>query len=159
MDDVPSNLRFDVVIAADVIEHMVNPMDLVDKLSTLLTDNGILIITTGDADNYLWNRFGANWWYCFYPEHITFISRAWLSYLSEIREFSVIRCETFYYRRLTAVSRLMDSIYTYIYGFFPDAYLRLAGLLKKILGRSGVTSVPGCGVGADHLFIVLARKK
>lgn len=157
VDDIPPDLRFDVVIAADVIEHMPNPMDLIDRLTALLTDRGILIMTTGDADNSLWNRFGANWWYCFYPEHVAFLSKGWLDYLSQVRRLSVVHTETFRYYRQPPVRRFFDTIFTYCYGWFPASCLLLGGLLMKILGRPHVTSFPGNGVSADHLFIVMTR--
>ena len=81
VSEVPEGLRFDVVVLADVIEHVENPRDLITTLESLIANNGILILTTGDADNVLWNRFGANWWYCFYPEHIAFVSKRWFDYL------------------------------------------------------------------------------
>lgn len=157
IDDIPGKLRFDVVIVADVIEHMPNPGHLIDRLSPLLKNGGILIITTGDANNHLWHRFGANWWYCFYPEHIAFLSEAWLDYYSHINGFFVEHCETFRYRRLSIGRLFFEKTFTYIYGYFPRTYLRLINTIRNALGRKNLKSVPGNGVSADHLFIVLAR--
>jgi 2-polyprenyl-3-methyl-5-hydroxy-6-metoxy-1,4-benzoquinol methylase len=157
IDDIPGGLRFDVVIAADVVEHVPDPIGLIDELTKLLDNDGILIITTGDADNYLWNRFGANWWYCFYPEHIVFLSKAWLGYLFRRTGLTITHCESFRYCRKSAINRIVDTVLTYGYGWFPVAYVRLGRLLKKILARPEMTSVPGCGISADHLFIVLTR--
>lgn len=157
IDDVSGELRFDVVIAADVVEHLRNPLSLVRQLTSKLSDSGVLIMTTGDADNYLWNRFGANWWYCFYPEHITFVSRDWLRYVSEVTGIGVVHCETFRYARLSRARQVSDLLQTYFYGVFPTLYLSLARLLRKMLGRPDTTSIPGAGLSRDHLFIVLKR--
>jgi SAM-dependent methyltransferase len=157
VDDIPRDLRFDVVIAADVVEHMVNPMDIIEELTTLLTHRGILIITTGDADNSLWNRFGASWWYCFYPEHVAFVSKAWLDYLTQVSRLSVIRCETFRSGQIVA-HHFVHTALMYCYGWYPSIYIFIGGLLKKMFGRPSMTSAPGRSVSADHLFIVLARK-
>jgi cyclopropane fatty-acyl-phospholipid synthase-like methyltransferase len=157
IDDVPDDLRFDIVIAADVIEHFANPKSLIEQLASKLSDNGVLIITTGDADNYLWNRFGANWWYCFYPEHIAFASEKWLHHIAEDAGVSVSRCESFRYRKLGLVRRVSDCIQAYFYGAFPNTYLGLARLLLKAAGRPDLESIPGAGLSRDHLFIVLSR--
>lgn len=154
-DDIPKDSRFDAIIVADVIEHMANPMQFIEKLTTLLTDRGIIIITTGDADNFLWDRFGANWWYCFYPEHISFLSASWLNFLSMATGLSVVRCDTFHYRERSSVA---ETFFACFYGLFPSIYLRLGSLLNKLTGHPSMTSVPGNGVSADHLFIVLTRK-
>jgi 2-polyprenyl-3-methyl-5-hydroxy-6-metoxy-1,4-benzoquinol methylase len=157
VDDLPNDLRFDVVVVADVVEHVANPAELIRKLTALLSDRGILIVTTGDADNFLWNRFGANWWYCFYPEHIAFLSKAWLTYFSRKAELAIVRCETFRYSRQNSIHRSIDALCTCWYGWFPGTYMRFASWLKLLLGRPGITSAPGSGVSADHLFIVLTR--
>lgn len=158
VDDIPSELRFDVVIATDVVEHMTNPLNLIEKLVALLTNRGILIITTGDADNSLWNRFGANWWYCFFHEHVTFLSKAWFEYLAQENGLSILRYQVFRYCRRTAVRRIIDAMFMYFYGWFPRVYLVLANTLQKALGRPNVANVPGNGVSADHFLIVISRK-
>ncbi len=157
VDEIPHEHRFDVVIAADVIEHVTNPILLVEQLTSRLSEDGVLILTTGDADNFLWNRFGANWWYCFYPEHIAFISRDWLKYISEIIGVAAIRCESFRYFKCSLPRRIANFVLTCFYGVFPKTFLGLVRLLRKILGRLDSTSIPGAGMGRDHLFIVLRK--
>jgi SAM-dependent methyltransferase len=156
VDEIPDGLRFDVIIAADVIEHVTNPMSLVRELSSKLSDKGVLLITTGDADNYLWNRFGANWWYCFYPEHIVFVSADWIQYVSEAAGVSVVDCETFCYFDLSRTRRILDLVQVHVYGAFPTAYLGLVRLLRSMLGRPDSQSIPGAGTSRDHLFVVLS---
>jgi len=157
VDEIPPGLRFDAVIATDVIEHVTNPLLLIEQLSSSLSDDGLLIITTGDADNYLWNRFGANWWYCFYPDHISFVSRSWLDYVSDVAAVSVVDCESFRYHNSGVVRRFLDRVFVYWYGWFPSTYLRFGRLLSKLRGRPALTSLPGVGVSRDHLFVVLKR--
>jgi len=157
VDEIPDGLRFDIVIASDVIEHVTNPMLLVEQLTSKLSDTGVLILTTGDADNFLWNRFGANWWYCFYPEHIAFISRDWLQYISQTVGVDVVRCEAFRYFEFGLSRRIVDSLHTCFYGVFPTAFLSIVKLFRKMLGRGDSTSIPGGGISRDHLFIVLSK--
>lgn len=159
IDDIPNEVRFDVIIASDVIEHMRDPGDLIDSLATLLANDGILIITTGDADNRLWSRFGANWWYCFYPEHISFISKAWLGHFTHSRDLSIEHCDRFRYSRFSSTHLFFIALLTYAYGYFPSTYLRLFNMLRSMLNRPRQISVPGNGISADHLFVVLARKR
>ena len=155
--ELGDEFRFDVIILADVIEHMTDPLLLVRQLTAKLSDNGVLLVTTGDADNSLWNGFGANWWYCFYPEHIVFASVAWLRYVSEVAGVTVVDCETFRYFNLSLPRRILDVMQTYFYGTFPTAFLSLVRLLRKMLGRPDTTSIPGAGLTRDHLFVVLSR--
>ncbi len=157
IDEIPGDLRFDAIIAADVIEHVSNPMSLVKQLASRLSQNGSLILTTGDADNYLWSRFGANWWYCFFPEHIAFISKDWLDYMSRATGLSIERFDTFCYSDLSRVRRVSDGLLAYFYGMFPAAYLGLARLFINLSKHGEITKIPGVGLSRDHLFTVLNR--
>lgn len=159
MESIPADLRFDVIVLSDVIEHVHNPSELIDRLAHLLAEDGVIIITTGDAENPLWNVFGANWWYCFYPEHISFISRAWVENALLPRGWSSLSHEYFSYRHLDMPRKALELILASAYGLLPGLYLRTASALKRLLKRGTVTSVPGNGASADHLLIALTRKE
>ena len=155
IDDIPLDLRFDVIITCDVVEHLINPMEAIRQLGSLLQQNGILIVTTGDAENSLWKRFGANWWYCFYPEHVSFISKTWLNRNAEALGLTMLHFENFKYSNLGPVSRLIHVILTYTYGYAPRLYLMVRRYVDMLRGKPGTTSVTGVGVSDDHLFAVM----
>lgn len=159
LENIPANLRFDVIVLSDVIEHVHNPSELIDRLAHFLTGDGAIIITTGDAENSLWNIFGANWWYCFYPEHITFISKAWVENALLPRGWSSLSYEYFSYRHLDMPRKALEFILASAYGLLPSLYLRTASVLKRILKRGEITSIPGNSASADHLLIALTRKE
>jgi SAM-dependent methyltransferase len=69
--------HFDVVCAVDVIEHVADPRAFVQMLVQRLAPGGTLIISTGSIDTPAWRFAGGGYWYCSYPEHISFISPAW----------------------------------------------------------------------------------
>ena len=117
-----------------------------------------VVICRGDADNFLWNRFGANWWYCFFPEHVTFLSKAWFDHLPQENGFSIVHYQAFRYFRSATFRRVIDAMFMYLYGWFPTTYLLLANTLIKAFGRPPMASVSGNGVTADHFIIVLSRK-
>lgn len=154
---LPTSLCFDAVIAADVIEHVRDPRSLIEQLLPLVKVGGVLIISTGDAEYPIWRRFGANWWYCSYPEHIAFISQAWLEGLCKTMAIVILECAAFAYRPLSSSSRVLEAIAMVFYGFFPQTFLALKRCAHRIRGRRSLVRVPGNGVGADHLLIVLAR--
>lgn len=157
LDDVPAGTRFDAVIACDVVEHLADPEDFLLKLVSWLAEGGILVVTTGDAENRLWERFGANWWYCYYPEHIAFISRPWLRYLAREHDLRIARCEAFFHMRHPWPLRMLLLAATHWYGRFPRSYLAMARVICKLSGKSEPRSVPGNGASADHLFVMIQR--
>ena len=157
--DIPEEMRFDIIIATDVIEHVVNPESFLMDLSSMLDKEGILILTTGDAENPLWNLFGANWWYCFIPEHISFISEAWLNYFCGKHLFTIRKIEKFKYRRFRPARYCLELAMMILYGLLPRLYLRILSFAKGILGRSVNIFPRGQGISEDHLFIVMCPKR
>lgn len=156
LDEIPSDTRFDAIVAADVVEHMHDPRALVEQLLARLADDGILIVSTGDADARLWRWFGANWWYCYYPEHIAFISRPWLAWFAAASGAALLETRNFPYRRLGAARRCLDALATIAYGLMPGAFLGLKKSLQRVREQESLPGVPGNGVSADHLLAVLA---
>lgn len=156
-DEIPDRLQFDAILLVDVVEHVANPMALLVTLTGLLAKDGMILITTGDACNPLWEEQGANWWYCHYPEHIAFISEPWLRYFSRAAGLSLLHCEIFSYGTLTRARRILDRNLMGIYRRAPELYTRLMELASVALRRRGDPPIPGAGLSKDHLFAVLAR--
>lgn len=159
IENIPAEDRFDFVVACDVIEHMNDPEAFALALVSLTSADGQVIITTGDAENRLWERFGANWWYCFYPEHIVFISQKWLSSLSRKHDLRINQCKRFFRLRSHWLKRLAICLATVWYGLFPRSYLATIRHVSRWRRASEPRSVPGNGACADHLFISLSRGK
>ena len=75
LDEVDPGQYFDVITLIDVIEHVADPMALLDQAAAHLAPGGRLIVATGDPLNSLWRRvFRSRFWYSGFPEHITFPS-------------------------------------------------------------------------------------
>jgi 2-polyprenyl-3-methyl-5-hydroxy-6-metoxy-1,4-benzoquinol methylase len=66
--------KFDLVIFTEVIEHINNPLDVVDNISLLLKKDGFLFITTPNFASLERKLLGAEWGMIVYPEHISYYS-------------------------------------------------------------------------------------
>lgn len=158
LDDIPSDIRFDAIVMADVVEHIVDPASLLERLAQRLAEGGLMLITTGDADCPAWKACGANWWYCAYPEHIAFLSRRWLRHFDAGSALSLRLCENFCYTALPFHRYLVGLTSIVAFAIAPRACLAARDRIRALLGREGGNSVPGVGVTADHLFVVLAKE-
>lgn len=156
--DVPSDIRFDVIVLADVVEHVPNPKEVIELLGEKLDRNGVIIVTTGDAENHLWNQFGANWWYCFYPEHISFISKTWIQRIFGSRGWSIIDCRPFRYRGIGWMHRMRECVLAFAYGRLPRAYLNILRAIKRFSRYDTAPSIPGNGVSPDHLIVIISPR-
>lgn len=153
--EIPTSMRFGAIIATDVIEHLTSPRRFIESLLPWLEEGGFIIITSGDADNVWWRLIGARWWYCSFAEHIAFISKRWLRYYSRALNFRVIRARRFRYKKMRF--RWFKYASMLLYSMLPTLHNKTVSVLNRMRGRSAVTSAPGFGVSADHLFIVLSR--
>lgn len=50
------NTSYDLIVAADIIEHVANPRTFLDQLKGSLNSNGILFLSTPNPHSALWNR-------------------------------------------------------------------------------------------------------
>ena len=108
--------RFDVVVAMDVIEHVLNPNQFLKNALALLFNSGTVLITTGDADNPIWLNEKNAFWYCAPAEHISFISRRWLKTNSNTSQFRIAHMQNFRYETprywKTIAIRCLSSLYS-----------------------------------------------
>lgn len=143
---------FDVVTACDVIEHVPDPSGFVDELWSLVGPSGSLLLSTGTPDSALWRLLGARFWYCYFPEHISFISRRWMERYAVARGVPRLEHSRFNYlgtRQLPA-RRLLKLAAALAYGCAPRTYQRL-------MSRVGSFSPPGCGASEDHAIYLLHK--
>jgi 2-polyprenyl-3-methyl-5-hydroxy-6-metoxy-1,4-benzoquinol methylase len=156
LDEIPKNLKFDVIVASDVIEHMTNPATFLRELIKFLKKDGALIMTSGDSENYLWKLFGANWWYCYYVEHISFISKTWAEkFCTNNMQIKLI--EKFYYLKHKKINYLLNWLLTIAYGLFPNFYIGLIKKYKKLRNKSIEVVPRGIGVSPDHILVVMRK--
>jgi hypothetical protein len=81
-----------------------------------------------------------------------------LDFLEKQGSVVVTDFRLFRYRELGAVAGMVHAFFMVFYGIFPSAYLALRNAARRLLSKPDVASVPGNGVSADHLFIVLKQK-
>jgi SAM-dependent methyltransferase len=144
--------QYDAVVACDVIEHVADPLGFMRSLRERLRPGGRLLITTGNFDSWLWRLMGARYWYCSFPEHISFIGRKWIESAAPLAGMRIMEVTTFNYRGGPAA--LLRLAMVAIHGVSPQAY----GGLRKLLRRQkeGVLVPPGIGATRDHMLCVLS---
>jgi SAM-dependent methyltransferase len=159
LDALPHDRRFDFVTAVDVVEHFSNPGDLIASLLAKVKPGGCLIITSGDAETPLWRLAGARWWYCYYPEHLAFISEGWMrNWLrTSGQPASIAALRRFRHVKLPLARFARQALQAAIYYLAPRAYLWSIGRLKRAPSRENDGELLGAGLSKDHLMLVLRK--
>lgn len=82
---------YDVILSTEVIEHVWDPLDFMQHLSSLLEPNGILSIMTlihhNDEESFL------KWWYRHDETHITFYTEVTMRKLASLCGLDLIYCD------------------------------------------------------------------
>jgi SAM-dependent methyltransferase len=141
---------FDIITACDVIEHVPDPLQFLKALRSRLKPGGSVLLTTGNCDAWLWRLLGSSYWYCYFPEHISFIGTRWLSLMPPEAGLRKVRSVAFGNGfRLTSAASLRSLVGACLYACAPEHYRRLRG------GRTNSDPPPGSAATRDHVFCAL----
>ncbi|TSC85015.1 MAG: type 11 methyltransferase [Parcubacteria group bacterium Gr01-1014_13] len=90
LESYQSVKKFDVIVMQDVIEHVKDPVDVINRAKNLLADKGLLLFTTPDAGS-LWARVWNKKWHAFVPpQHLFYFSAKNLGSILEKNGFEVV---------------------------------------------------------------------
>lgn len=132
----PIKEQVDLVTMFDVIEHLHSPSDLIKQIYNILSDNGKLIVLTGDISSKSAKAANASWWYYNYPEHIVFPS---LSYFDTLPGFAVHKI-----------------IHTYASAQHKPGILNKIKACFFTANRKNYSGIPP--LDRDHILVVLTKK-
>lgn len=143
---------FDAVIACDVIEHFANPLDLLRSMLARTKTNGYVIITTGNPDSWSWRMAGSRFWYCYLPEHISFVSPAWFHYHAPRLGAKVAGVLPFTYSpQFPFIGKNLRLALMALFRISPTLYYRMLPKIKR-------NNIPvGRGITRDHFLIILQK--
>jgi glycosyltransferase involved in cell wall biosynthesis/SAM-dependent methyltransferase len=144
---------YDLVVMLDVLEHIDDPRTTVQKVYELLRPGGVFAALTGDGSCLAARVFGEHWYYCLYPEHISFFTRRGLDTLLRDQGFETT----------------MERVAHPMSGHLADV-LKVAARLRQAFPREArLPAASSLGLGAnlqtasrllrgrDHVWVV-ARK-
>ena len=112
--------EFDVIVLADVIEHLDDPVDAIDRCAHLLKPGGALCVVTPDPSSVTARLAGSRWW-GYLPAHTVLLPRKTLRELISaaglvisddipfVRTFAAKRWVGGLAERLGPVSRAADA--------------------------------------------------
>jgi len=126
--------KFDVVTMFDYLEHSKDPFGNLKKVNNILTDEGILVVVTGNIDSWFSTLMGKKWNFLNPLEHLYYFSEKSLRKMLDKSGFEVVKVKK-------------DFRYVSLRNFFR--YFKLNIGSKKIK----------CLVWLPSMIVVFARKK
>lgn len=150
---------FDIITLMDVIEHLPNPMESLQKLVKLLSPGGMIILSTGDTSALPWYFMRCDYWYYYY-EHVTFFNPKWFKWAAKKLNLNVVDIKSFSHFKGTQKEKW--SQFAKSVAFWVVGQTNKKPLIKKI-----ITSVypfskvqtwggaPNTKLWKDHMLVVL----
>lgn len=115
---------FDVISLLDVFEHLSDPVKDLRKLRSVLKDDGIIVIATGDSDSFMARLLKRRWTFYVPPQHLFFYNRSTLTrFLTSVGLAPIAwhrvgkwlsLAYVFHLARTTGESKLAQSLYPFI---------------------------------------------
>jgi 2-polyprenyl-3-methyl-5-hydroxy-6-metoxy-1,4-benzoquinol methylase len=90
-DYAASGAKADMIYTSEVIEHVPDPNSFVASMAKILTDGGVLYLTTPDASHWRVPKTFAQWDQVIPPEHVTYFTRKGMQELLSKHGFKTIR--------------------------------------------------------------------
>jgi 2-polyprenyl-3-methyl-5-hydroxy-6-metoxy-1,4-benzoquinol methylase len=91
-----SEKTFLAVSAWDVIEHVINPLFFLEKVHSLLQDNGIFVFSTVNTSSLNHQLFGQNWRYYSPPEHLSYFNLRNLTRMLNQTGYELLKIRTIF---------------------------------------------------------------
>lgn len=102
LDDFNSDLKFDMISAFGVLEHVDNPRELLKQFSSKLNMGGKLLLSVPNPDSFQAKVFGNKWYSWLAPRHWQLITKDYLKELLANNGFEVIGEKNFFMRTSSA---------------------------------------------------------
>jgi SAM-dependent methyltransferase len=138
--------EFDAIVLLDVLEHLTQPKDYLQRLRKKLKPKGILCISTPDIDSALSRILKARWWGIKWS-HLYYFSRKTLYRMLDMAGFRPVRCAS--YVRIFNLRYLISRLK----GYRSPLYSILAFFVKHGLSEDLLMSV-----NLNDQILVFARK-
>lgn len=126
---IPTLMKFDIILLVGVIEHLRDPREVLDKVKSNLSDNGIFVITTLDTKALI-PAYSLK-----PPEHLFYFSHVNLTQLLVQNGYEVLSCKPYFvrYKLFDILHRVAEysglTLFTYISKFLkrilPEFSLRI----------------------------------
>ena len=95
LDTFTSKLKYNTIIAFDIIEHLLNPLDFIDAIKTHLNKGGNLILSTPNKRSVFRRIMGKNWYFYIPEEHMHYFDNVTIQKILERNGFSIIKQSRF----------------------------------------------------------------
>jgi SAM-dependent methyltransferase len=152
--------HYDLIILKNVFEHQQDQLKTLTKISELLDQNGIAIITIPVKNEYIWDKYGINWVQIDAPRHFfihTFKSFQILIGRTDLEiKYYIFDSDAFQFWGSEQYENNISLMSEDSFLVNPKKSIFTNNQLKKFSETANSLNARELG---DHIFLVLERKK
>lgn len=154
--DVAGQEQFDVIVAMDVLEHLIDPAPFFRRIGQLLRPGGIFVASTGDTAAWTWRLQGSRYWYCSYlVEHVSFYCQRTMSVLAAQSGMHSIAHERMSHKREPLGVQFHQALKGVTHALGSRlGWLGIPPLRRKFSRRAGTVWI----ASHDHMIHVMDRR-
>lgn len=159
IEDVKTSEAFDVLCLLDLLEHMVQPYDFLEKLKKWTAPKGITVIYTGTTDALSWRIQQADIWYIRYPEHNSFMSKKWFQWAADKLGMDILHYETLSHFDFSGKQKIRQALAAMFYALNKSMPEKV--FIKNVYPFNQISRWQGPPVWnslKDHCAVVLRRR-
>lgn len=153
--------EYNAVTAIDIIEHVHDPYLLLVKLSRVVREGGVIIVSSGDTESLTWRMAKNRYCYCVNAEHISFINARWCRYASSKLGLKLVSVRRFSHSKAGLLQCVSEFGKNLIYVLFPPAarWLRSRGFGDKDVNthKDLLDHPPSYTSAKDHLAVLFKK--
>lgn len=164
LSQVHPDRRFDILLAIDVVEHLIDVNEFIEGALGHLKENGTLMISTGNPDSIFFKKiFRARFWYPSLAEHLTFPSMDYFAGWCKKAGLARPSRHCFSYLERPPGLKFLLGLAQLMFFASPAAFRSLERILRKTTGMAKRLH-PEFGLSAggaftDHQLIVMKNTK
>ena len=125
--------QFDVITLTDVIEHLSDPVSLLKETAEALSPQGLLVITTPDANSLAARIMGHRWWH-YRVAHVCFFNRATMATALKQAGLVIEAVET--YRWFFELGYVAERLERYVPISGPRRWLAKTAMGRALFSRT-----------------------
>jgi SAM-dependent methyltransferase len=162
LDDLDTDIFFDVVVSIDVIEHVIDVENFLNQALAHVKETGLLIISTGNPGCFFWRRiYKSMFWYSYFVEHVTFPSYKYYNKFAICNGLQPPEQICLSYKKLKLPIKLFMLLRSFLFSLSPGLYQALRNFRRVIMGSTIANSLDfpiiTAGVFRDHHVIIIKK--
>lgn len=155
------NNFFDIIVLADVFEHLYTPLETLKIFAKCLKKGGVLLISTGNSQAIPDRHIASEFWYWRIFSHLQMLNEKHVLWLKKELLFSNYFCKSVSHYNVSLIESVKQFLYYQSYNFYKkykrSFFGKIIFKIPKISRISKWNNAPSIIYLKDHFIVALIK--